>query len=231
MPVLLALTVVKAHAAVPDLDSTQHYISTNARLAQGEFALTYTVQAVFSDYLSGTLEYGQKVKITNNLKVGGVTAGAHIINANVTKVFDFKGKPPGTYLMDGKLGDFPMYILNRHESPGRLVKTVTNSDSPVLPVEPVELVGDSTDIDVTYQFISYAIWRFSDESIYFLAESDPWTVRYQGTISPKAGGGFQFAPGHDNAIVGTKTFTLNNTTPNETAPPPAVANLGGGDWQ
>lgn len=111
--------------------------------------------------------------------------------------------------------------------------TVTADDSPSLILSdgagPYTDVtpppGGFTEIHVVYHFIIYAVWQFADGSVYYLgynAEPDGWSVHFQGMLTPRAGGGYDFMPfGHNGNYGTTGPFTVNNDVPPQAEPPVA----------
>lgn len=244
-PILLELVADKTPGAAPNRgrERVQH-VRFGVRLAwvldsskgTGARPAMLLRAKVFRRKLFGNLFIGQKVQSINALIGGGADLGG-----GTFKRWDWTVAGAGPYLMDTGLANrLPFYVF-KNSRLGSLgdVQIRTEEDSPKLVIEDgaggfadimPPVAGGQTRVDVVYSFVIYAIWQFTDASAYFLGEASYWTVRFQGTLTPRAGGGFNFQPGAENGVVGTGgSFDVNNDEPPELGGP--TANNGGADWQ
>ena len=172
----------------------------------------------------------------------------------VTRKFDFAGKNAGKFLIDAGLNkrgeqsvDFPLYSIGRTTTTDENGLTISSAvDGPRLPVgggatyaSVLPERGGTTSIDITYEFVTYAVGHFKRDAnycIYYLAATDAWNVRFAGTITAPAGGGYKFTPTPGvNGITDTNVFTIDNSdSPEATSHPvikPVTANTGGQKWR
>jgi hypothetical protein len=150
-------------------------------------------------------------------------------------------------------GPNPFYTANE-AGPNVNGGVATNSitDAPFLPLTAGPIVpatgqnlflnsvlpgaGQKTNIDVTYNFVTYATVAFQDNpagggSIWCLGQQS-WNVHYAGQVTPANGGGFNYAAAAGNANNGSGVFgpaVRNNANP--TAIGPTMTLTGGAGWR
>jgi hypothetical protein len=151
--------------------------------------------------LNGKLKFVQFTRNVNNL-AGGF--GADLGGGDKRK-WDWGLNKAGKWLLDSQKGAPPFFISG--EEPGKTklptTKRVLAEDSPELPVgenikktDPIlPAAGKSTEVDVTFEFATFAVWEFPDGTVYFLGAAD-WNIRYAGTLmpNPKNKLGFDYIP-------------------------------------
>jgi hypothetical protein len=198
-------------------------------------AFTLKAEALKTN-VDGELKHVQNVKNVNNL--AGATppmAAGAILDDGTERLWDFAAPNAGNFLLDVyAAGDFPFYALMESRTTVGDVETVQADDSPALSLTgPVNSVlpsaGDTTELDVSFEFQTFATWKFDDNTVYFLGKTT-WNVRYAGDISRPAGGGNPtFAKGADNNNNGSTGFTRSNANPPATSAP--TANAGSAGWR
>jgi hypothetical protein len=166
----------------------------------------------------GDLKFVQWTRNNNNLDKG---FGADLGGGDKRK-WDFEGKNAGQWLLDSDKMSLPFYTAG--EEPGKTKRPdairVLADDSPRLPVGPNRVLitsvlpdkGKTTQVDVTFEYTTFAVWRFPDGSIYFLGETT-WNVRFAGALKPdeKSDLRYSFAPAPSNKNMGNdKVFGRSN---------------------
>jgi len=122
--------------------------------------------------------------------------------------FAYAPTSPGPYLMDSEkeappLLGFPLYSVRAFSTkPTGATAQCVATDSPSLLIggEPNHASvlpspkNATTKVDVTYQFITYAVWQYpvahlndTEACVYYLAATGTWTVRFAGTITNTGG--------------------------------------------
>jgi hypothetical protein len=146
------------------------------------------------------------------------------------RLWDFAAPYAGQFLIDAEnTGAIPFYQLNEIRTVVGNTETVKNEDSPVLPLGgPINSVlpaaGETTEIDVSYDFETFATWKFTDGTVYFLGKTT-WNARYAGSVSrPVGGGNPSFSKSGYNGNNGGISFSRSNSNPAATSAP--VANEG-----
>lgn len=150
------------------------------------------------------------------------------------RLWDFAAPNAGQFLIDSEnAGVIPFYELNEIRTVVGNTETVTNEDNPALPLGgPINSVlpapGDTTQIDVSYDFETFATWEFSDGTVYFLGKTT-WNARYAGSVSrPVGGGNPSFSKSENNNNNGSISFSRSNSNPPATSAP--VAEDGNSGW-
>ena len=149
---------------------------------------------------------------------GLLASGAGAINSDGGKwKWDFAPPHGGATLVDGfgtgATWD-PFYADD--DASAILYKS---DDTPRIWVGPDEILpasGKSTAIDIKQNFTMYAVWQFSDDTVYFLGNTT-WNIRYQGVLTNTAGT-IAFPGGADNKTTGSSGFTRDNADQNTGEP-------------
>ncbi|HEY7428204.1 MAG TPA: hypothetical protein VH682_28480 [Gemmataceae bacterium] len=92
------------------------------------------------------------------------------------------------------------------DSPALALNRVTN----VLPG-----VGNTSTIDVTYSYVTYATIAFDDGSLYFLGQQ-PWNVRFTGAMTQPQNNKYTFTPAKGDVNTPSGPFVAgvrNNANP------------------
>jgi hypothetical protein len=149
---------------------------------------------------------------------GLLTDGAGAINSNGDKwKWDFRPPYGGATLVDGfgtGASWNPLY-----EDLDESAILFESCDTPRIWVGPDEILpasDKSTDIDIKQNFTLYAVWQFSDGTVYFLANTT-WNVRYQGVLTNTAGT-IAFSGGADNKVTGSSGLIRDNANQNTSEP-------------
>ncbi|HEY7158547.1 MAG TPA: hypothetical protein VH575_31675 [Gemmataceae bacterium] len=231
-PVLTDFVVTKAMGAAPDIVNAQFTGWELDSAAGGGLNNTFTEKAsAHWQKVRGNLRFIQTAENANNIENG--EAGADI---GPGYKWDFAAPNAGQILVDSSAGAVPFYTAKENPAvggPGQVTNSV--QDSPVLPLTWVNsvlpAVGSTTNIDVTYNFVTYAVIAFNDNSIYCLGQQS-WNIRYKGAVKQPAANNYTYAPAAGNADNGSGAFgagVRNNANP--AAIGPTFANNAGLGWR
>ncbi len=234
-PVLQEVKVAKVDGDAPVLVNTRGNwsLETDNTAGNADPAFQMSAKAIMKN-VRGSLNFVQFVKLTNKLANGlGATRGTDKFK------WDFGGADAGQKLLDVyDATKYPLYTLSENTATAGNVTTYKTNDSPSLlfnggPITDVRpAVGGTTNVDVVYDYETYAVVSFTDpatryKSIYFLGKVT-WNVRYQGALKQAVANTFTFDAGaanKNNPSAGA--VTLDNT---DYALKGSAANAGRQNW-
>ena len=252
-PVLTSFTIVATKGTAPDLVDDpilgSWALETNCGPPGVNAAFTYSAAAQWQATTSvnglalvrGDLRFIQDVQMVNNLTVGGKAGWGADLGP---RAWDFAAPFTGNWLCDSDQQDVPFQTLKENLTITGGVAANSVQDTPKLPLEAgpgliwlrsvLPAVGQTTNVDVTYSFNSYAMVSFSDHSLYALGQQS-WNVRYAGAVTQPKAKTYNFTPAGKNANNGSGAFgagVLNNGNPPAIGPtigngqPPEGGGLG-----
>jgi len=209
-----------------------------------QFAISSSVGGKAAGTLSATMIIGPKSKSKgspqhvqtagwlNNLKGGFGAKRGDGMNFK----HEFIPKHAGMQLIDSKnKGEIPFYNLGKMTEPKDNMFVITHTDSPNLVLErfgtqilPFRNAQKQTEIDVSADFTTHAVWEFEDGTIYFLGKTK-WSIRFAGIVKKIGVGDFAFtATEGKNGNNSSTGFTRTNALAATLKKP--VANDGGAKW-
>ena len=151
-----------------------------------------------------------------------------------TWAFDFKTPHQGKTLVDSFSEDNPVYSnYNTFYESGLVRHEII--DNPAFSFNQVSgALSQFTDIDVTWLFDDYAVWTFSDGSLYALGKTN-WSVRWKVRFSRVSNNPLVYTWGELSPLCSNNTatsFTRDNTRPEIYIPTAIDAlNSGNGGFQ
>jgi hypothetical protein len=254
-PVLTDFTLTIAKGSAPDsIQDVKNGWSLNSEMGGGG-AQTMTASATAQwNKVNGSLRFIQTAKFENNLVIQGQkgTWGADL--GPRKQDYDPKLFPtPGTTLVDTTFPAAPFYPQHETNPPpnaneGVVTNAVDDSPSLVLENDPglrdfsvLPALGKTTNVDVTYRFVSYATVAYADKSLYFIGQQ-PWSVHYVGAVTQPANNAgkypFTAANGNGNTGAAFGPAVRNNGIPAAIGQPffgmpltPSIGNDGGAGWR
>jgi hypothetical protein len=236
-PVLTNLVVTRAAGAFPDIVNDGPPLGWLIQSNGGGIAgntFTANASAQWTAVRAGSkLRFIQVCMFTNNLESG--SEGAYV---NGEKMYNWDYAPPntGAWLVDcAAAADVPFFTNRENFAVAGGVATNSVQDSPAIALNLVNNVlppvDGTTQMDVTYLFITYATVAFNDNSIYCL-DQQTWNVHYQGTVNCPAAGNYTYTRGGDNADNPSGAFGANvRNNANPLAIGPTIGNAGGLGWR
>jgi hypothetical protein len=151
-----------------------------------------------------------------------------------TWAYDFKTPHQGERVVDSFSEDNPIYSTNNTSYELGLVRHEI-LDNPAFSFNEVSgALSQFTDIDLTWLFDDYAVWQFSDGSLYALGKTN-WSVRWKARFSRASNDPLVYTWGELSPLSSNNTatsFTRDNTRPEINLPTATDAlNSGNGGWQ
>ncbi|MBY0527383.1 MAG: hypothetical protein K2R98_28565 [Gemmataceae bacterium] len=220
-PVLEVLRMVASKNSAPDLRFNARIGGPilDSQAGNPDFVTMTLAARALRTNLGGELRFVQFTRNVNNLKDG---FGADLGGGDRRK-WDFEKASAGKWLLDSKRGDVPFFATGEeHPNTTRDFDRVLAEDSPALPVGQTRAKtrsvlpdkGKKTEIDVSFEFTTFAVWQFSDGTVYFLGEAN-WNIRFAGVLTPdpdpKSELGYKYAKGEKNKNTGSgDMFRRNN---------------------
>jgi hypothetical protein len=232
-PVLQSFTVatnVKGSQPGPGTDANGGPTLTSLYSAPMDTsAMNMSAQAA-NNSINGELAFIQNTSFQNNLTGGkgalrqdgiswacdfGVVNGVNYAGQTLLDSADAQGNP------------IPWYVGATHNvATANGVLTLTDGDSPPVPVGTIlpiviAMTLQSTNVDLTWNFTTYTVWKYPDGSFYTLGTAT-WNIHYQGLITDDAAGNTVLKPGASNANNSSTGFTRGDTKPSALGRPVAI---------
>ena len=224
-PVLTNLQVQIGDGTAPGLRQIAGawYLESRAGGAPDIQTALFTSQ-VFALETLGTPKLVQNV---HNVNSAGGGKGITYTDEMAPRTYDFAPPHAGATLLDATDGDmFYTQLQNYQTFQG--TRTHTAKDSPLMALaNALPNAGATGSLDVTLKFDLYAVWLYSDGSIWPLGKTE-WSVHFKGNLIWIAGQ-LVFAPGGGNGNNPSTDFERDNSLPVTLGRP--FANQGQAAWR
>jgi len=196
----------------------------------------------------GELAFFQVARCVPHLNQGaaGAIRETTATGAKQTWIRDLAPPDTGKWVRDAYSADKWFYDVKFEHASKDNVQTITAEDSPVIPlnfVNDVNIlpgVGQTTRVDVSRRFVTYAVWVFpaqgqgdnKGQSVFVLGKAE-WSFRVDGTIKRDPDPTITIDPfsfvatqGGNNACHGSTTFIRTNVQPERVDGPIGNGNYG-----